>query len=199
MNDEELGFEEFLDEIKKHQNNEWSKSVPIKKREEAWVTYYECYLTGDIGSPDNYNELHYVLTTALPGDIVNLHINTGGGYIDSAFQIVDAIKKSQAFVHAHIVGTVASAGTIVALSCDELEVAQFTQFMIHNYSTGTHGKGHEVMDYINFNDKTLKEVFKQIYKGFLTDKEIVAVLNGKDMWLNSEDVAKRWLKYQEAK
>jgi len=192
--DEEFDLEELLEAYPNGGRSVpiWGRAVPIKKDENI----YNCYITGDIGSPHNYNELHYVLETAKEGDVVKLHINTGGGYIDSAFQIVDAIKQTKAFVIGHIVGTVASAGTIIALSCHELQVADFTQFMIHNYSTGTQGKGHEVMDYINFNDRNLKEIFKKIYKGFLTDREITNVINGKDMWLGSEDVVKRWERYK---
>ena len=192
--DEEFDLEELLEALRE-QRGVWGNTVPIKKEDNV----YNCYITGDIGSPHGYNELHYVLETAKEGDIVKLHINTGGGYIDSAFQIVAGIKKTKAFVIAHIVGTVASAGTIIALSCDELRVADFTQFMIHNYSTGTQGKGHEVMDYINFNDRNLKEIFRKIYRGFLTDKEITSVINGKDMWLSSTDVVKRWDKFKETK
>lgn len=112
--DEEFDLEELLEAFKE-QRGVWGNTVPIKKEDNV----YNCYITGDIGSPRGYNELHYILEIAKEGDIVKLHINTGGGYIDSAFQIVAGIKKTKAFVIAHIVGTVASAGTIIALSCDE--------------------------------------------------------------------------------
>lgn len=187
----ELDLNEVLGNTKK--NSVWDKSVPIVKRENS----YHCYLTGDIESPDNYNELCYVLESADENATVVLHINTGGGWIDSAFQIIDAIKKSKAFVIARLAGTVASAGTIISLSCDEIIVADHTHFMVHNYSTGTNGKAHEVVDYINFNDRTLKETFKSIYKGFLTEKEMQAVLKGKDMWLDAPEVRTRWTAYKE--
>jgi len=187
----EIDLEEMLEG--KTKNGIWSKTVPIRKVGNT----YHCYISGDIGSPDEYNELAHVLEIAEDYNTVILHINTGGGYIDSAFQIVAAIKRSKAeLVVARIVGTVASAGTIIALSCDELEVEKHTHFMIHNYSTGTQGKGHEVMDYINFNDRTLKETFKEIYKGFLTDDEVKDVLRGKDMWLDSTEVKSRWEAYK---
>ena len=98
---------------------------------------------------------------------------------------------------ARLTGTVASAGTIIALSCHDMEVEDFTSFMIHNYSTGTQGKGHEIVDYINFTEKDLKKTFTQIYSGFLTTHEINEIIKGKDMWLSSEDVRKRWFKKQE--
>lgn len=173
----------------------WDRPVPITHQEVEGV--YNCYLTGSIEDPYNYNELCYVLEQAVDGEVVILHINTFGGHIDSAFKIIASIRRCKAKVVARLTGTVASAGTIIALSCQELEVEDFTHFMIHNYSTGTQGKGHEIMEYVNFNDKDLKKTFTTLYEGFLTSREINEVLKGKDMWLTAEDTRKRWLKKQE--
>jgi hypothetical protein len=49
-----------------------------------------------------------------------------------------------------------------------------------------------MVDYLNFTDKTLRRTFKEIYGGFLTDREITSVIKGKDMWLDKADVDKRW-------
>lgn len=168
----------------------WDRPVPVVKR----GSDYHCYISSAIEEPYNYDELCHVLEAAEADNTVYLHVNTCGGHIDSAFKIVASIKRSQAKVIARITGTVASAGTIISLKCDEVEVEDYTHFMIHNYSTGTQGKGHEVLEYINFNDKDLKNTFKDIYRGFLTDREITAVINGKDMWLNAEEVRNRLLK-----
>ncbi len=174
----------------------WDRTVPIKKINDT----HNAYLAGEIDEPFHYNELCSVLEAAEEGETVVLHINTGGGYIDSAFKIIASIRRSKAKVIARLTGTVASAGTIISLSCDDVEVEDFTHFMIHNYSTGTRGKGHEVMDYINFNDKALKKTFTYIYSGFLKPNEIKAVIDGRDMWLDADDVRKRWkLKQKETK
>lgn len=168
----------------------WDRPVPIVRQDNT----YDCYLCGEIEEPSLYNELCFLLENATPESNINIHINTGGGAIDSAFKIVAAIKRSKADVVARLTGTVASAGTIIALTCRDVEVEDYTHFMIHNYSTGTQGKGHEVLDFITFNDKDLKITFKEIYKGFLTDTEIKEVLRGKDMWLTADNVRERWSK-----
>ena len=186
MSSYEIGLKELLSGNKKQ--TIWDKSVPIIKRGDT----YHCYLSDDIVEPYEYNELCYLLDTAEEIDTVILHINTGGGHIDSAFKIIASIKRSKAIVIARLTGTVASAGTIISLSCQDLEIEDHTHFMIHNYSTGTAGKGHEVMDYINFNDRTLKSTFRHIYKDFLTEDEIKEVLRGKDMWIDAVEVRQRW-------
>lgn len=177
------------DALKKDKHSIWDNDVPIVKDNDG---VYHCYLSGDIESPETYNELCYVLDNV--DTTVILHLNTYGGHIDSAFKVVSSINRSKAKVIARLTGTVASAGTIIALKCDDIEVEDYTHFMIHNYSTGTQGKGHEIMDYVNFNDKELKITFTEIYKDFLTTKEINSVLAGKDMWLSATDVRNRWTK-----
>jgi ATP-dependent protease ClpP protease subunit len=81
----------------------------------------------------------YVLDTAKSGDVVTIHINNGGGSIDSAFQIINSMKNSKAHIIGKLSGTVASASTVISLYCHELIVADFTAFMIHNYSGGVVG------------------------------------------------------------
>ena len=173
----------------------WDRPVPITH--DSALGIYNCYVADGISEPANYNELCYILEQAAEGETVILHINTYGGMIDSAFKIIASIKRTKATVVARLTGTVASAGTIIALSCHELEVEDFTHFMIHNYSTGTQGKGHEIMEYVNFNDKDLKKTFTQLYQGFLSTREINEVIKGKDMWLTAEQVRERWSKKQE--
>ena len=116
----------------------WDFTVPIV----TTGRHTDCYFSTEIDEPHFYNEICQLIRTAFKGDTITLHLNTPGGVIDSAFMVIDAIKSSKATITAHLTGTVASAGTIIALACDKLEVAQHTTFMIHNYSGGSFGKGY---------------------------------------------------------
>jgi len=113
----------------------WEKTVPIITNRH----HTDAYLTDGIEEPAYYNELCHELRTAERGDTFTIHLNTPGGMVDSAFMIIDAIKASKAKVTGYLSGTVASAGTMIALACDKLEVADHTSFMIHNYSAGMMG------------------------------------------------------------
>ena len=166
----------------------WDKVVPIITSHH----HTDAYLTDGIEEPAVYNELCHVLRTSHKGDTITLHLNTPGGMVDSAFMIVDAIKASKAKVTGYLSGTVASAGTIIALACDRIEVANHTSFMIHNYSAGMMGKGHEMKARQEFMDASLNRAFKEFYSGFLTDKEMDEVIDGKDMWMGTSDVLERW-------
>lgn len=168
-------------------NDVWSNYVPIISDK----NHTTAYLTNTIEEPSEYNELCFKLKSASPAEIFTLVINTPGGILDSALMLVDAIKTSKAKVIAQISGTVASAGTIITLACDDVEVAPHTAFMIHNYSGGLVGKGHELKAHQEFVDANLNNSFTDLYKGFLTPSEIKKVIDGKDYWMNRDEILER--------
>jgi len=166
----------------------WNWEVPLVTNR----FHTDAYILDSIEEPAVYSELCHKLRTAEKGDTFTIHLNTPGGMIDSAMMIIDAIKASKAKVTAQLTGTVASAGTIIALSCDQVAVADHTAFMIHNYSGGLSGKGHEMKARQEFIDSSLKAAFESFYQGFLTEKEMKDVIDGKDMWMGKDEVIERW-------
>jgi ATP-dependent protease ClpP protease subunit len=166
----------------------WDNDVPIIINK----NYIDVFINDSIIEPYVYNELYYTLTNACKTDIITINLSTFGGVIDSAFMIIDAINRSKGTVIVRLTGTVASAGTMIALACDDIEVAEHTAFMIHNYSGGMTGKGHEMKARQEFQDESLNNTFKTFYSGFLTDEEISDVIDGKDMWMGKDEVLKRW-------
>ena len=176
-----------LKDLLSSNNDVWSNYVPIISDKNSTIAY----LTDSIDEPSAYNELCFKLKTASPAEIFTLVINTPGGYIDSAVMLVDAIKSSKAKVIAEISGTVASAGTIITLACDEVRMADHSAFMIHNYSGGSHGKGHELKALQEFTDRNLNNSFRIFYKNFLTETEMESVIDGKDLWMDKAEVEAR--------
>ena len=149
------------------------------------------YLTDVIEAPPLYNELCYKLDNASPAEEFFIYINTPGGILDAAIMLVSSIKNTAANTTARLSGTVASAGTIIALACKNVEVADHTAFMIHNYSGGLFGKGHELKAHQEFVDANLNKSFSSFYEGFLTPAEIKRVIDGKDYWMNKDEVLSR--------
>lgn len=168
----------------------WELEVPIVNDVEN--KNIKVYLTGAIDEPHNYNEMCYLLGTADTDTRVDIYLNTPGGIIDSAFMIANAILNSNALVVAHLSGTVASAGTLISMACDEVLPTPHLSFMIHNYSGGMAGKGHEMKARQKFTDDHLNEAFKSFYSGFLTDEEMERVIEGTDLWMGTEEVIERW-------
>ena len=166
----------------------WDEYVPLV----TTGRHTDVYLTDQIEDPSTYAQLVHTLNNAYKGDTVTLHINNGGGYVDSGFMIIDAIKNSKAVVKAKLSGTVASVATIITLACDNIEVANYIQFMIHNYSGGASGKGHEMKAQMDFTDAELNKAFSEIYGGFLTEHEMELVIAGKDMWMGKDELLGRY-------
>lgn len=175
------------EEICRNGNNVWHEYVPLITNKNITTVF----LTDVIESPAIYNETCYKLDTASEAEKFYIYINTPGGILDAAIMLVNSIKKSKAHVIAKLSGTVASAGTIITLACDEVEVAPHTAFMVHNYSGGLVGKGHELKAHQEFVDANLNRSFTDLYGGFLTLTEIKQVINGKDLWMGTEEVLKR--------
>lgn len=166
----------------------WDQTVPIVRT----GSHIDAYICDGIGEPFDYAELYHTLRQLKAYETVTLYVNTPGGMIDSAFMVIDAMKTSEATITARLTGTVASAGTMLALAADELIVADHTSFMIHNYSAGMMGKGHEMKARQEFTDKSLNEAFKAFYNGFLTSAEMDEVIDGKDMWMGKDEILTRW-------
>lgn len=168
----------------------WDTAVPIV--EDTTAKTITIYLTDSIETPDTYNEFFHRVISAPADYTIHLHINTPGGYIDAALMIRHAIQNTRATVVGHLTGTVASAGTVIALACNDIVVADHTSFMIHNYSGGMQGKGHEMKAHQQFVDKNLNIAFADFYQGFLSTKEMQSIIDGQDLWLNKDEVLARW-------
>lgn len=170
----------------------WDLYVPIIESK----TTTHAYLTSGIDEPSFYNQLCHSLYCAGESDTFYLHINTPGGMLDTTFMLLDAIRNSKAHVIGHLTGTVASAGTIIALTCDDLICSDDLAWMSHYYSAHIGGKGNEIKARQDFTERTTSATFRRIHEGFFTKKEIEEMINGKDFWLDEHEVRERWARKQ---
>ena len=171
----------------KSEQSRWDKDVPILARGKT-VT---AYIQSEIYEPEVYNELCYTLENT-DADKVRLVMNNGGGMMDSMLSIIDSIHKSSATVVAVLSGTVASAATMIALECDEVEVAKHTSWLTHYYSGGSSGKGNELKAKHDFDEIHIPKMFRELHAGFLTETEIEQVIDGKDKWFCKEEIEERF-------
>ena len=155
---------------------------------------YHLWLVDEISEPKQYLKWYDILQSATEEDLVIIHINCYGGDLFTAIQIVTQIKTCQAQVVCQIESTCASAATMVALACDGLICYPHGYMMIHTSSGFSYGKQSDINKQEEFYNPWLEDFFTEIYKHFLTKKEISDVLDGKDMWLTSSDVMERFKK-----
>lgn len=150
------------------------------------------YIDGEITSVDNYHNVLYALNSAKDGDSFVIHINSTGGLVNTAMQLCNSIKSSEAYVIAVIHGMVASSATAIALACDEVVVTPNTAFMVHSVSWGMDGDLKSMRDNTGFYTKQYSKWVADVYKGFMTDKEIKDMIeHSKDIWMDDKEVTKR--------
>lgn len=155
---------------------------------------FHLWLIDDISDNKAYLKWFDVLQTASEDDLVVIHINCWGGDLFTAVQIVTQIKTCSAQVVCQIESSCCSAATIIALACDGLICYPHGYMMIHTSSGCAFGKQSDIKKEEEFYNPWLSNLFHEIYKDFLTKKEIEAVLDGKDMWLSANEVVDRFKK-----
>ena len=159
--------------------------------------FYEYYLSGVITEPEDYVSWFNEIRNATSNDVVKIYINSRGGDVDTALQFMRVLAETDAHVICSIEGSCMSAATMIFLCGMEFEITPFSLFMVHNYSGGIFGKGAEIYDQAVFERKWSIEFMRHIYKDFLSDKEIEALLDNKDMWMDSAEVLERCTKMAE--
>ena len=168
-------------------SNPWDDVVPVIDTPNELIVY----LTGPIGYPADYNKACYTIANSTKP--VKLVLNTPGGSIHTATMIIDAMKSCDQPIIGHVVGSVASAGTAITMHCDDIIIADFAEFMVHNYSHGTSGTGSQVKTYVDFTDRELRKLTNEVYAGFISDEELNLICDqDKEIWLNKSEVLERW-------
>ena len=168
--------------IKPSQSNAYQRPV---------ANVFDFYLTGNITEAKDYQDWNQILRTATENDGIVIHINSNGGEIFTAIQLIRAMADSNATICASVEGMCMSAATLIFLCADVVEVSEHSHFMFHTYSSGNWGKGSDQLANVMADDKWARHLFNQVYKGFLKPTEIKEMIDGKDFWMNPAEVNKR--------
>lgn len=152
---------------------------------------HDIYLYDEIGTAENYVELVQALNDATENDVFNIKIATGGGDLDGCIAIIHAIRNTKALVIGHADSIVASAGTIIFLSCHNWTIGEFAYFMFHDGAGVLAGKFNETSKQITAIQKLYRQIADKIYRPFFSDEEIQKIMDGADLYQTSEEMADR--------
>jgi len=152
---------------------------------------YDLYLHDGIGGPDEYIEWNQLFRTATPEDVIYVHINSYGGQINTAIQLIRAMRETSATIVTSIEGACMSAATMIFLQGDVCEISSHSQFMVHTYSGAAWGKGNEMASQVLHDSDWISDLMHDVYAHFFSEAEIKAVIEGKDVWLTPDDVFDR--------
>lgn len=176
------------------QMNPFDKRYPVTQKpiEGTPNLEYTAYIFDEVGEPREFSEIIAILDNAIEGDTFVFKLNTPGGRLDSTLSIIDAIENTNAQVACEVTGDVASAGTMIALSCHSLYIAPYAEFMCHYFTAGMYGKGNELKARSKFMHENNEALFHKVYKKFLTKKEVRELIKGEDFYMGKDEVEARY-------
>lgn len=180
----EVGFSPFMERQARH-----LRSFRTPNQNGGWLHQY--YLTNDIGGPELYIDMIQEIRMANPNDSIFVYINSEGGEVDSGIQIINAFQECNCDVVTVIEGRAYSIAAVIFLAGDIKVVQPNGSLMLHNYSAGAHGKGHELLHMVDGFTKYISKLFRSIIYPFLSEEEFTNMLSGRDYWLSGEDVMER--------
>jgi ATP-dependent protease ClpP protease subunit len=175
----------FLDLFKPQVNQ--SQRVITKQA----LNIHEFYVVGEIESPEEYIEWFDTIRSAGENDILKFYINSPGGDLFTAIQFMRVINESAGNIIVSVEGACMSAATLIFLCGDQYEISEHSMFMFHNYSSAVIGKGGEMFDQLAHQKTWSEKLMRDVYGDFLTEKEIISILENKDIWMDGDEVAKR--------
>ena len=161
------------------------------------VNSYKIRINDDIMEPSSYNEELGIIEDLNEHDQCTLLFNSGGGHLDACVDFLSAIDSTEGHVHGHITGICHSAASMMFLKCHSWSISKYSSMLIHNASGGFYGKMSDNFKQAQHFENWLQNFFKDIYQDFLTDQEITEVLEGKDIWLNAQQLEERLIKLSE--
>ena len=152
------------------------------------------FLDEDITSPSNYRDVIHCLATCSENDNVNILINSSGGRTDSAWAIIEAMKGCRGDVAVTVLGAAYSAASMIACMADECYFAESSEMMLHTAHYGSIGTVPNVKNQADFTTRQMNKLLDTCYKGFLTDKELEELKNGKEFWYSADEAQARMAK-----
>jgi ATP-dependent protease ClpP protease subunit len=157
-------------------------------------------LYGDIDDCEQFSKHYKVLITAKPEDTIYIHINSNGGDVSTAIEYIKHIKTCKAKVIALLGVYVGSAATMIALNCYDMQANDYTEFFIHGIQHFLAGDIIEIKKAAK-NTKHHSKLIEEIYKDFLTPKEIKSIKSkqGKEIIIIGDDITKRWKRVMDSR
>lgn len=147
-------------------------------------------------NPVYYRNIVQMLTEATEEDLVIFRINSPGGREDSLLALVDAVKNTQAMTVSVLIGECASAASLFSMYTDEVVVTDNARMLCHGASYSIGGKDPDIRAHVRHTTKTVDKLIRGSYKFFLDDAEIDDLLDGRELYLDSDEIKERFAKRQ---
>lgn len=148
---------------------------------------FDADLYGYIDEPSQFSNIISVLNMMEEGDTFTLNLQSGGGSLDATDALIHAMRKTKGDIHIVATGNCSSAATLILLEAHSFELSDGFNALLHCGSLGTIGNLSEYKQQTAFYGKFMENTLRNAYCGFLSEKEIADMLDGKDIWVNAEE------------
>ena len=189
-------MKEILELIKEFDEN---KDKELKSFDQL-VDYYQSYnernlVLGEIG-PElavavdsvirfwNKMDENVPVKERLP---IKIYIHSPGGYLTSAFSIIDSIKLSKTPVHTIAIGDVYSGGFFIFLAGDKKLAYPHASFLYHEGATTNGGDANKFRNFAKFYEVQLEQLKHIVLKNSGISEEEYEKHIKDDWWLTSEE------------
>jgi len=144
-----------------------------------------------IESPSQFSDMIDALGMMEQDDEMVVNLQSGGGCLNTTDTLLHALRKTKGQVHFIATGFNASAATILLLDAPSFELSEDFTALIHCGSLGDAGNLNEMRQSAAFHISRMEKLLRNTYAGFMSEKEIEDMLNGKDLLLDSEQWCER--------
>ena len=179
----------------KNGNDQLQQNLPEQifvAAEQVVSNVFHVHMDEEIVDNSYYRNLITLLNNATQDDVFVIHISSGGGLVDSAVSICNAIRTTEAQTISVIQSYACSAASLFTMVTDSVIAMPHSYVMIHPamYSYGEDMK--KLRKFVEFHDKRLMEMFHDFYEGFLSEDEIESMVeNSMEIWLTADEVIDR--------
>lgn len=153
------------------------------------------YFYEDVGGPNEFLDLITLLHNATEYDTINIRLVSPGGQLDTCIAIVHAILACPGTVIGYLDSNADSAAALIFFACHGHVILRYSSLMVHDAAGGVLCKFNEQKKYVDFTSEIIAKLYKDILSKAFSEDEIEEVLNGKDVYLHSEEIVERLKKY----
>lgn len=151
----------------------------------------DIYLYGDVGAWDEVNSYDFRdnLSKIDNNKEINIHISSYGGEVNEGLAIGSLIKQHKGKTVAIIDSWACSIASIIACSCDEIEMYPSSMLMIHNALCMAIGNAKELREQADVLDKvteSLKTVYLSKANESLTLEKLTELMDN-ESWLSANE------------
>lgn len=151
----------------------------------------DIYLYGDVGAWDEVNSYDFRENLSKIDDNkpINIHISSYGGEVNEGLAIGSLIKQHKGKTTAIIDSWDCSIASIIACSCDEIEMYSSSMLMIHNALCMAIGNAKELREQADILDKvteSLKTVYLSKANESLTLEKLTELMDN-ESWLSANE------------